>query len=393
MKVPASIALIGGILIGLLSSCRPGNQEAQNTDLGEGGRSVSTDGMNSVGGEGKQLFILSWSDYLVPDLLDQFQSETGCQLEVVEVENSEQMLQAFESNPSAFDIVIGDDKTFSQFLELHLLKELDLARIQSFSEVSPSFKRLYFDPENRYSVPYLWGSTVIAYRADRVRSVDDSWSMLWRSDLKGRMSMLDEPEDLFFITLLSMGVNPSNPTEDQVAEAGRRLVDAFVTQDGKMFDYSSALDGLEVGSHDLVITYSGDATMRARANEEIRVARPIEGMPIWVDSFGISRETVSSDLCHRFINFMCRPEVAAVTANELCYSSPNEGAKSLISPDLLNDRALYPEPELMAKSSYIRFSKESEPFVKKGVKLLFDELRRQGVNPDGVVAQNAVDQR
>ncbi|MCB1229791.1 MAG: spermidine/putrescine ABC transporter substrate-binding protein [Verrucomicrobiae bacterium] len=338
------------------------------------------------GDECEILSILTWSNYFVPSVIHQFENEFGCQIEVTEVGNSAQMMQAFESDPVAFDIVVADDRTFSHFLNLHLLAELDHDRISQLKEISTEFKGLYFDPENGYSVPYLWGSTMLACRSDKVEVIDSSWEMLWRSDLKGKIAMIDEPEDLFFITLMSMGVDPYYSTEVEIAEARRRLLDAFVRQNGKMLDFSSGLNSLESGLNDLAITYSGDAALRAEANGSIVVVCPKEGCPIWVDSFGISKETSDSVLCHQFIDFMCRPEVAAETANKLCYSSPNEGAKKMIEPGLLENRALYPEKKMMVKSRFIRFSKTSEIFVKNEIKRLFGELRSQGVSPNGEVA-------
>lgn len=330
-----------------------------------------------------KLSVLSWSEYFVPDVIAEFENSHFAEVQVTEIDNTEELIQSLAIEPGRYDVVIADDKSLKTLIELQLVGELDQAQLPGMVNISDEFKGLYFDSENRFSVPYLWGTTVIAYREDAFSEVDRSWNLLWNPKVKGRVAMIDEPEDLFFVALLLQKVNPERATEEQIARAADLLTRNFVENGGRMRNYLSALDDLESGELDAVVTYSGDAANRSAKGSGIAFFVPDEGSLRWVDSFAVSRDAPNRKLAIQFIEFMLSPQSAARTANGLHYSSPNSAARPLIDSSLLGNPGLYPDDRLLEKCRFVRFSPESHPLVKQGVQRMIESLRSKGVELDG----------
>jgi spermidine/putrescine transport system substrate-binding protein len=313
----------------------------------------------------RDLSLLIWADYLSPDALEGFVKETGAKVSITEVDNSEQLKQLLESKPAGFDVIVADEKTMKELVDLRLLLELDKKGLGvSNGEIEP-FLNSSIDPGNRFTSPYLWGLTVLAGKEEILKGVAPSWNLLWREDLK--IALLDEPGDLMWVALLALGYDPAQATEEQINEAADRLDKRFPDITQSMEAQVPILDQLESGEVDLVMSYNGDAlTLMARV-PGIEVLVPREGAPLWLDSFAISRDAPNPDLAHRFIEYMSKPEISALSATELNYSSPNRSALPLIAPDLLANPALYPAADLIGKCSYVHFSPQTEKLVTRAL--------------------------
>lgn len=311
------------------------------------------------------LSVLTWADYLEPSVIAGFESNTDSKVRITEVENSEQLRQEMSSRTGAYDVVIADEVTLDRLRDLRVLAEIQADRIHLKTASGENAKISPSDPENKYSVPYMWGLTVLAGRKELIADADPSWNLLWRDDL--RTAVIDEPEDLIWIALLAKGLDPTKATPEQIADASHRIATRFPDFRTHMMDFVAGLDALEANEVDLVITYNGDALSRALKNPEIAVIMPKEGAPIWIDSMAISRDAPQEALAHQFINFMSRPENSAASANGLSYASPIAGAKELMNPELLATPVLYPEPRMLEMCSFVAFPPHLQKHVSQGV--------------------------
>lgn len=324
-------------------------------------------------GEKPQLSLLIWEEYLAPEAVAAFEAASGARLIVTEVENSEQLIQALASKPADFDVVVADEVTLNGLIDLRLIRELDGTQVPAITSLKNSSLTSPADPDNRYSVPYLWGLTVLAGRSEVLQGVEPSWSLLWREDL--RIALLDEPSDITWMALLALGYDPAAATMEQVNEATTRLAARFPNFSGSMMDLVSALDALEAGEMDLVVSYNGDAIVRAGETTGLEVIVPREGAPLWMDSFAISRDAKSPGLAHRFIEFMSKPETSAMTANSLHYASPDREALAKVEPALLANPILYPGSEMMKRCAFVKFPPEIEKQVHQSILRLISESR------------------
>ena len=324
------------------------------------------------------LTVLTWQDYIVPELVYQFSEDTGIDVSVTEIENSDQMRQEIEASPGRFDVVIADDYSIQKLIAGHLLLPLEKDRISNWKNLSEEFLGEYFDPDNAYSAPYSWGVVGIAYRKDRISDPAPTWHLLWDESQRGRIGLLDEPVDLYNIALLAGGVEPAEATEEQIVEAGERLFDCVERLGGKMDSFTANLDKLVSGELTLAVTYNSDCSLAMQENPELGMVFPGEGLPSWVDSFAILRDSANYDAAHEFIDFMLEGTAAAATANDLRQATPNLAALPMIDEDLASDPTVFLPPELREICSLSSFPKSGELAVKKSTLELFQRIRVAG---------------
>jgi spermidine/putrescine transport system substrate-binding protein len=323
--------------------------------------------------ERPELSLLIWEEYIAPSVIEGFTLETGVRVAVTEIDNSEQFKQAFASKPDGFDVVVADEKTMKELMDLRLLAELDGEKLGAGAGRLEPFLTSAFDPGNRFTIPYHWGLTVLAGKSGIPSGADHSWSLLWREDLE--IALLDEPADIMWVALLALGYNPAAATEAQIDEAAAKLAQRFPDITRVMNDQVTVLDKLEAGEVDLVMTYNGDALTRMATFPGMEVVVPREGAPLWLDSFAISRDAPNAALAHQFIAYMTRPEISARSTAELNYASPNLAALPLIDETLLENLSLYSGPELIEKCSFVRFPAEAEKYARQTMLALISGSR------------------
>lgn len=352
---------------------------AASCDSGGGpGEAASPEGTVDGAATPGVLTIVTWQDYIVPDLVFQFSQKTGIDVSVVEIENSDQMRQEIEASPGRFDLVIADDYSIQKLVAGHLLLPLEKERLSNWKNLSEEFLGGYFDPENTYSAPYSWGVVAIAYRKDLIRNPAPSWSLLWDESQKGKIGLLDEPVDLYNIALLANGVHPTEATEAQIAEAGERLFDCVDRLGGQMDSFTANLDKLAQGALTVAVTYNSDCSLAMQENPRLGMVFPEEGMPSWVDSFAILRDSANYGAAHDFIDFMLDGAAAAATANGLRQATPNHAALPLIDESLVSDPVVFLSPEVREVSYLASFPEAGELAVKKSTLELFQRIRVAG---------------
>lgn len=372
-----------GLLILSWVSCDSGNSES--ADLRPVMSEVPEEAESAV------LSVITWQDYLIPELLREFSESSQAELKIIEVENSEQLQQYLESAPASYDVVIADELTLKRLISLRLLAELRRDDLPAFSNLSADFLGLGFDPENGYSAPYLWGLVTLAYRKDLVEVTDKSWNLLWDPRVKGRVGFLDEPIDLFLVSMLSEGGSPMSVSSGELDRAQARLLTSFRDMGGRMGNFVTGLERLASGELAVAMGYNGDSLLCAERNPEIEVFIPSEGAPFWVDSFAIVRDSPQQKTAHAFIDFMLSAQSAATSATRLRHGSPNRAALELIDTELLANPVLYPSREVLQRCREIRFPEHAESAVGRSINGLFEIIRREGIDPMAEAAGFAVE--
>lgn len=303
------------------------------------------------GGAGKQgqstLRIYNWGDYIDPDVLQQFEDENPDIHVVYDTFDSNESMLAKMDGGVQYDILVPSDYMIEKLIAEDRLAELDLSKIENYANINDSFKSPAYDPENKYSVPYMWGTLGILYNTSMVNETVDSWNILWNDAYKGQIIMYDSSRDSLAVALRKLGysVNTKNDSEIQAAAdaltAQKPLVKAYMTDAIKQ-----AMIG---GSGALAVVYSGDAILCMDENEDLAYAVPKEGSNIWFDSLVVTKDCQNMDAAYRFINFMCDPDVAAKNSAYIGYSTPNKTALEKMDADIKNDPAYNPSAEVIAK--------------------------------------------
>ena len=283
---------------------------------------------------GPELKILTWPDYFAKDTIAAFEKEAGCTVRVDYIESSETLRTKLDGGASGYDVVFPSDEVVAGLAARGLLEPLDLAQLPHFKNVGARFRNLPFDPKNQVSVPYMTGTTGLAYHVDKVKPAPDSWTAVLKADV----GLLDDAREVFAAALKAEG---APWTADGLLKASKRL-HGFTP---KVWD-SSPRGRLISGDVVVAQAYSGDALQASEAlGGKIGYVIPKEGGTLWIDNLCIAKGAPRKDLAHRFIDYLLRPEVSAAITNACRFGNPNEAARAHIRKELLENPLIFPSAE------------------------------------------------
>ena len=298
------------------------------------------------GGSGKvTLNVLNWGDYIDPELLRQFEDETGISIKYTTMTSNEEMLVKLASADNIYDVCFPSDYLIEKLVADDLLYAIDKTNIPNLSNIDPRFLDLSFDPGNKYSVPYMWGTVGILYNTTMVTDPVDSWNILWDEKYAGQILMYDSMRDTIGITLKKLGldINTRNEADILAAQealiAQKPLVRAYLTDDIKM--------ELINGSAAMGVVYSGDAVYCISENPDLAYVVPKEGSNVWFDNIIIPKTSKHTAEAEQFINFLCDAKVAAQNSDYIGFSTPNAAALALMDPAYAADPTYNPPQEVL----------------------------------------------
>lgn len=306
-------------------------------------------------GATRSLVLYTWADYVPGELLDRFARSTGIDVQYRSYENTDELTSELASRPELYDIIITDGYTVNRLVKNQFVAPFDRDLLPHFENIDTQFRGLEFDPENHFSVPYLWGSTLIAYDSKRITPTSRSWSLLWDAEIlgDGPVYLVDEPIDLFSVALLERGDSINHADSRQLSQAADRLREQFHLVDVRHADALEIRNALETGDCAAAMIYSGDALMAKRANPDIEILVPENGVPLWIDHFLLSRESRSLEPAHALVDFLLEGENAAACANYACSPSPNRAATPYLDATLTAGGAGIPNPDVLARSEFL----------------------------------------
>ncbi|MEC4667954.1 MAG: spermidine/putrescine ABC transporter substrate-binding protein [Nitrospirota bacterium] len=299
----------------------------------------------------RTLYYFTWSDYVGPGLLADFEREAGVKVVVDTFSSNEALLGKLQSGATGYDVAVPSDYMVSIMAHEGLLAELDLAKIPNVDLLEEQLQRLPFDPDYRHSIPYLWGTVGIGYDSDVVQTPPDSWSVLWDPQYKGKISMLNDQREVFGVALRSMGksLNSRDPATIELAKA------KLLSQKPLVRIYTSELYDQLLVSGEVVLAHGwGGPVARAMAERpSIKYVVPKEGGTIWADCLVVLKSSRNKDLAMQFVNYLLDREVAARTTERLLFASSNREARALVPAHLLDNPAIYPPDSVIDRMEWI----------------------------------------
>ena len=300
-----------------------------------------------------KLYVYNWGEYIDEDVISQFEEEYGIDVIYDMFETNEIMYAKLAQDNSAYDVVCPSDYMIQKLIENNMLKELNFDNIPNSVNIGSQYyeQSRDFDPDNKYSVPYCWGTVGILYNKTMVDDVVDSWDILWDSKYTGQILMQDSVRDAMMVALLKNGysLNTTDPSEIQIATDDlikqKPLVQAYVVDQVR--------DKMIGGEAALGVIYSGEAIYTARENPDLIYVVPKEGTNVWIDSWVITKESKNSENAEKWIDFMCRGDIALKNFEYITYSTPNEVAKDNIEDeDIRNSKVAFPDLDSFPTESY-----------------------------------------
>jgi len=302
--------------------------------------------LGGCGPSAPELHVLTWPNYFAKDTIQAFEKGAGCRVVLDYMESSESLRAKLAGGGSGYDVVFPSDEAVPALVAQGLLEKLDRAKLPGFGNILPPFRGLPFDPENAYSIPYMWGTTGIAYLKDKVNPPPDSWEALWDPKLVNQMTMLDDGREVFAAALRVTGADLRAPSS---LEAIRKAEEKLLERKPKAYD-SSPKAMLMEGDCWIAQCYNVDALQTAaELGGKVGYVVPREGGTLWIDSLCIPRGAPRPDLAHRFIDYLLRPEVSAAITNEILSANPNGAARKLIRKEVLENPLVFPPEEVLRR--------------------------------------------
>jgi spermidine/putrescine-binding protein len=300
----------------------------------------------------KKLNVYIWSEYLPREVIDEFTRRTGIEVRYDLYDSNEPVLEKLQSGVADYDLVVPSDYMVRILVHLKLLRPLDRAKLKNLGNLDPHFMDKEFDPKNAYSLPYVWGTTGYGYNADRAGRSLDSWAPLFDPANKGQILMLDDMRECFAVALKYQGQS-LNSTDAAVL---KRAADLLKKQKDLVKTYNSGdyENILASGDVEFAHGYNGQlAKLVAREPRKFAYVLPREGATIWMDSVCIPARARNVEAIYAFLDYILEPEVNAKIVNGIRYASANVPARRFIRPEILNDPAVYPPQEALAKCEFI----------------------------------------
>ena len=293
-----------------------------------------------------RLNVFNWSTYIDPAMLEKFSAETGVRVRYGVYESNEEMLAKVMTGNSGWDVVFPTHSRIAPMTRAGLLAPLDHRLLRHIGNLAERFRRPPWDPDLLHCIPYMWNATGIAFNR-QLQPPLTAWSDLWDARLKGRLTMLDDPEDVLGACLLKRGLSFDAADDASLAVAKSEAV----AQKPLLRAYLNAevRDQLAAGDVLAAQLWSTTAQQAMRDSAQLAFAFPREGFPLYADNAAILAESPRREAAHRFLDFLLRPEVAAANARAAETATVNGAAVALLPAALRNSPVLYPDAAILAR--------------------------------------------
>lgn len=304
----------------------------------------------------EQVVVYNWGEYIDPEVIDMFEEETGITVVYEEFETNESMYPKVQAGAVAYDLVCPSDYMIQRMIENNLLAEINFDNIPNLVNIGEQYleQSQSFDPGNKYSVPYCWGTVGILYNKTMVDEPIDSWAVLWDEKYTDQILMQNSVRDAFAVALKYSGHSLNSTDLDELQEAKdllmkqKPLVQAYVVDQvrDKMISNEAAIG----------VIYSGEAIYTQTENPDLEYVIPKEGSNLWIDSWVIPKNAKNKENAEAFINFLCRADIAKMNFDYITYSTPNTAARELIEDDAIrNSTIAFPDASELERCETFQF--------------------------------------
>ena len=304
----------------------------------------------------EKVVVYNWGEYLDPEVLTMFEEETGIDVVYEEFETNEILYPKISSGAIAYDVICPSDYMIQRMIENDLLAEINFDNIPNVKNIGKDYmeQSRQFDPENKYSVPYCWGTVGILYNKTMVDEPITSWSVLWDEKYKDSILMQDSVRDAFGVALKYLGYSLNSTDLDELQAAKNLLIEQKPLVQAYVID--QVRDKMIGNEAALGVIYSGEAIYTQLENPNLEYVIPKEGSNVWIDSWVIPKNAKHKENAEAFINFLCRPDIAKMNFDYITYSTPNTAARELIEdPAIRNSKIAFPDASELERCETFQF--------------------------------------
>lgn len=331
-----------------------------------GGEASSAAGPEPDGaGSSDELYVYNWGEYIDEEVITRFEEETGIRVVYDLFETNEEMYPIIEAGAVTYDVVCPSDYMIQKMVENDLLAEINFENVPNVDQIDPVYMEMAqsFDPDNKYSVPYCWGTVGILYNTKRLEELGVAppakWADLWDEKLSGEILMQDSVRDAFMVALKKDGFSMNSTDEDELQKAKQDLIDQKPLVQAYVID--QVRDKMIGGEAAVGVIYSGEMlyiqeeVANLGLDYTLEYVLPEEGTNLWLDSWVIPKNAKNKENAEKWIDFLCRPEIAKANFEYITYPTPNKGAFDLLDEELQNNQSVFPDTESLVNCEVFRY--------------------------------------
>ena len=297
---------------------------------------------------GEELIVYNWGEYIDPDVLTMFEEETGIHVNYEEYVNPEEMYTKYKAGSIGYDLICTSDYMVERLISEGEVNKIDFSSFSNYQNIDPSIidAARIFDPDASYSMPYFYGTLGILYNTTMVTDDEvSSWNILWDEHYKDSIIMQNSVRDSFVpaLRLLNYDINTENETELNNA------VDLLIKQKPLVYAYyvDETSDEMAAGNAAMALVYSGEAATAMDLNDDLSYTVPKEGSNLWIDSWFIPKSCKNQENAEKFLDFLCREDVAMKNFDYVCYATPNLAVIDALDDETLSDTPIFPPQETL----------------------------------------------
>ena len=280
----------------------------------------------------------------------EFEALTGIKVNYVNYDNNEAMYAKLKSGAVAYDIIIPSDYMIQRLIAEDMLAEIDFSKLDNYKYIDEKYKGVFYDPDDKYSVPYNVGMVGLIYNESLVDEAPTSWSVMWDERYSDDILTFANPRDSFAIAQFLLGIDLNTTDTTDWDRAADKLIEQSPLLQARVND--EVFNKMEQGNAAIAAYYAGDYLTMAEINEDLRFVYPEEGVNIFIDAVCIPKDNQNYDAALMYINFLMEPKIALANAETLCYASPNTAVVNDPDYSLAGNEFLYPAEEDMPKTEY-----------------------------------------
>lgn len=305
----------------------------------------------------EKLYLFNYGDYIDPEVYDLFREETGIEVVYDEYAAPEDMYAKFTSGSAAYDLICTSDYMLEKLIREERLAAVNWDNVPNFANISQTQleSAKAFDPELKYTVPHFWGTVGILYNTKKVTAEEvKSWNVLFDGSHAGNIIMPNSERDAFFVALTQLKYDANTTDEAKLRAAS----DLLKKQKGDVQAYlldEAARVKVEAENADLAVIYNGEAYLAFENNPDLAYAIPEEGTCVWMDAFAIPKDAPNAAYAEKFLDFLCRADIAAMNFEYIYYSTPNQAVMDALDAEVLAEKAIFPDASIHEKATVLKY--------------------------------------
>lgn len=311
-------------------------------------------------GQGISINVYNWGEYISTGAEDgtlnvngEFEKLTGIKVNYTNYATNEELYAKLKGGGASYDIIIPSDYMISKMIKEEMVQPLNFDNIPNFKYIMDNFRNPDYDRDNRYSVPYTWGTVGLIYDSTVIDIPEEEidWDILWNEDYLDQILMFDNPRDAFAIAELMLGYSLNTESPEELQAAADKLTAQKKVVQGYVMD--EIFDKMAAGDAWIAPYYAGDALTILEQNEDLRFVVPKSGTNLFIDAICIPSCAKQKEAAEMYINFLCEPDIAFANIDYICYSTPHSAAFDMLDEETRTSTVSYPNEDFIAEKTEI----------------------------------------